>query len=193
MVNTILAGTTEYTLPPFDSSVRMWHDPGHITLIDADGVAGDVRGWKQGGSFIQDNAIVKTASPSLRLTPFNGFTTKLTTIFGTGMIVPVNSGETVTVSVWVRESAIGDAGGVAYTGARPRLIARANPSVGLTADQIVDTATASADGAWEQLTGTVTKTGGGNFTRDGAIELYVDCDGTGNNNGWINVDDWSVS
>jgi hypothetical protein len=131
-----------------------------------------------------DGVIFKTGSASTRLIP-------LTTTFkhtSPVKIIPISSGSTATVSVWVRKSSVSDASGANYNGAQPRLILGYSPSVfnyaGQT-EQVLATMTASV-GTWEQLTATIPYTA----YNTGGFEVYVDCDGTA---GWINVDDWSVS
>ena len=131
-----------------------------------------------------DGVIYKTGVASTRLIP-------LTTTFkhkSPVKIIPISSGSTATVSVWVRKSSVSDASGANYNGAQPRLILAYSPSVfnytGDT-DQVLATMTAAV-GTWEQLTATIPYTA----YSTGGFEVYVDCDGTA---GWINVDDWSVS
>jgi hypothetical protein len=131
-----------------------------------------------------DGVIYKTGVASTRLIP-------LTTTFkhkSPVKIIPISSGSTATVSVWVRKSTVSDASGANYNGAQPRLMLYYSPSVfnytGQT-DQVLATMTAAV-GTWEQLTATIPYTA----YNTGGFEVYVDCDGTA---GWINVDDWSVS
>ena len=131
-----------------------------------------------------DGVIYRTGSASTRLIP-------LTTTFkhkSPLKIIPVSSGTSPTVSVWVRKSTVSDASGANYNGAQPRLMLAFSPSVfnftGQT-DQVLATASAAL-GTWEQLTATIPYTA----YNTGGFEVYVDCDGT---TGWINVDDWSVS
>jgi hypothetical protein len=131
-----------------------------------------------------DSVIYKTGTASTRLIPLS------TTFKHTSpvKIMPVASGQSPTVSVWVRKSSVSDASGANYNGAQPRLMLGYSPSVfnytGQT-DQVLATMTAAL-GTWEQLTATIPYTAISN----GGFEIYVDCDGT---TGWINVDDWSLS
>jgi hypothetical protein len=139
---------------------------------------------RAGNSSQLDSVIYKTGTASTRLIPLS------TTFKHTSpvKIIPISSGSTATVSVWVRKSSVSDASGANYNGAQPRLILGYSPSVfnytGQT-DQVLATMTASV-GTWEQLTATIPYTA----YNTGGFEVYVDCDGTA---GWINVDDWSVS
>ena len=144
-----------------------------------DQTAGSHRAWKKFGTITTDSTIFKTAAPSERLTP-NNASGKLES--GT-KLVAIGNATTKTISVWVRESVVGD--GTDYNGNRPRLRYRRSDAAGVTTDGTLDTATASAEGAWEQLTGTSPA-----ITDDAVLEFYVDCDGTA---GWVNVDDWTVS
>jgi hypothetical protein len=131
-----------------------------------------------------DSVIYKTGTASTRLIPLS------TTFKHTSpvKIMPVASGQSPTVSVWVRKSSVSDASGANYNGAQPRLMLGYSPSVfnytGQT-DQVLATMSAAL-GTWEQLTATIPYTAISN----GGFEIYVDCDGT---TGWINVDDWSLS
>ena len=137
-----------------------------------------------GNSSQLDSIIYKTGTASTRLIPLS------TTFKHTSpvKIIPISSGSTATVSVWVRKSSVSDASGANYNGAQPRLMLTYSPSVfnytGQT-DQVLTTMTAAV-GTWEQLTSTIPYSAISN----GGFEVYVDCDGTA---GWINVDDWSVS
>jgi hypothetical protein len=131
-----------------------------------------------------DGVIFRTGTASTRLIP-------LTTTFkhkSPLKIMPVASGQTPTVSVWVRKSSVSDASGANYNGAQPRLMLGYSPSVfnytGQT-DQVLATMTAGL-GTWEQLTATIPYTA----YSTGGFNIYVDCDGT---TGWINVDDWSLA
>lgn len=146
-----------------------------------DQTAGLHKAWKKYGTITIDTTanMFRTASPSERLTP-NNASGKL--ISGTRQVA-VASGVALTPSVYVRESVVGD--GTDYNGNFARLIVKRNDAIGITADTVLDTATASSAGAFEQLTGTTATA-----TDDGVMEFYVDCDGT---TGWLNVDDWTVS
>jgi hypothetical protein len=137
----------------------------------------------RGGTVQTDSVIFQTASPSMRMTPNPAVTDKLPSApAGRGIHAAAASGRQVLFSVYVRKSAAGD--GAAYSGAQPRLIVRANPAVGFNADVVLDTM-AVAVGNWELLSGSTSA-----LTDDGALEAYVDCDGT---TGWINVDDWAAA
>jgi hypothetical protein len=124
-----------------------------------------------------DTTIFNTAAPSERLAPTSA-TIKLPS---GSRIAAVNNGATLTVSVYIRKSAAGD--GAAYNGNQPRLILARNDALGITANTVLATYTGGT-GSWAQITGTTAA-----VTDDGALEFYVDCDGT---LGWINIDDWSV-
>jgi hypothetical protein len=139
---------------------------------------------RAGNASQYDGVIYKTGTASTRLIPLS------TTFKHTSpvKIMPVASGQTPTVSVWVRKSSVSDASGANYNGAQPRLMLGYSPSVfnytGQT-DQVLATMTAGL-GTWEQLTATIPYTA----YSTGGFNIYVDCDGT---TGWINVDDWSLA
>jgi hypothetical protein len=99
----------------------------------------------------------------------------------------IDSAGDATVSVYLRKSA-------AYDGNQPRLIALANPEIGILTDTVLATFAGAVDvdvgpGTFTQLSGSLS---GASITisADGVVEVVVDCDGTA---GWINVDDWSVA
>jgi parallel beta-helix repeat protein len=143
------------------------------------GVAGDHRTYTGYGVKQTDTTIFKTASPSLRMTPSSAtFKLKSTTFKAA-----VASGSTVTPSIWVRESVAGN--GTDYNGNRIRLIVKANPATGITSDTVLDTATVSSEGDWEELTGTTAA-----VSEDCVLEFCVDCDGT---TGWVNIDDFTCA
>jgi hypothetical protein len=139
---------------------------------------------RAGNASQYDGVIYKTGTASTRLIPLS------TTFKHTSpvKIMPVASGQSPTVSVWVRKSSVSDASGANYNGAQPRLMLGYSPSVFNytgNSDQVLTTMSSSL-GTWEQLTATIPYTAISN----GGFEIYVDCDGT---TGWINVDDWSLS
>lgn len=148
-----------------------------IKVMNHDGTSLNHRRYTCVGNVIRDTTTLSSISLSERMTPTNA-NVKLRS---SPKQVVVSNGQAVTISVKVRKSVIGD--GTAYNGAQPRLILRRNDSVGITADTVIDTATASADGAYETLTGTTSA-----VTADGVLEFYVDCSAT---TGWVNLYDWS--
>ncbi len=159
-----------------------------ITILKYGGVAGDHRVWKYGGrltgtqpihTFETDTTIFSTASPSLRMYPGYAARKLRSNIFR----VAVASGATLTPSVKVRSSLVSAGDSATYNGAYARLILLENQAAGITADTVLDTATAANEGAFETLTGTTAS-----VTADAILEFVVDCDGTV---GWINIDDFS--
>ena len=170
--NTILGAATEVLNPDQLST------SGFIKSSKHEQTEGAFKSWFQSGIIERDTTIFNTAAPSERLTP-----TSATIKLASGpRLVAVDDGGTITINAYVRKSTAGD--GAAYNGNQPRLIVRANPAAGITTDTVLDTMTVGT-GTWEQLTGTTAA-----VDADGALEFYVDCDGT---TGWINVDDWSVT
>lgn len=171
LANTILASSTELT-----GQTSML--PGsQIGSEKHDQTAGLHKAFKREGTISTDTVIFNSASPSARLTP-NSATLKLYTTLGT---FPITSGSTLTFTVNVRKSVIGD--GTAYNGNQPRLIVKANAAVGINTNTVLATASGAA-GSWESLSGTTASA-----TDDGAVQILVDCDGT---TGWINVDDATI-
>jgi hypothetical protein len=143
-----------------------------------DAVAGDNRQIRWEGTLQKDTTIYNTASPALRMTPSRADYKLESNIF----LIPVESGNTSTIQVEVRKSSAGD--GTAYTGAQPRLMLKANPSLGVDDDTVLATYSAGT-GSWNTLSGSTPSA-----AADGVWEVYVDCDGTA---GWINVEDIASS
>lgn len=175
--NCLFGGTVEYL--GFDLQRPSDFYPSFVSSTRHDQTDGEHRLWTRNGLVRNDNSIFRTASPSERMTPSTAFGRKL--VSGS-KYVAVASGQTVDISVYVRESVVGD--GTDYNGARARLMLRKNIAMGIANDTVIDTATVTSEGAFEQLTGTTSAA-----ARDGVLEFYVDCDGT---TGWVNVDDWSA-
>lgn len=118
-------------------------------------------------------------SPSLKMTPTSA-TYKLTSnarISGRGWLVKANSGQVITPSVKVQKDG-------SYNGAAPRLVVKANPAVGITADTVLDTHSIGS-GSFETLSGATAA-----LSADGVLEFIVDCDGTAGN---IYVDTFTVT
>lgn len=156
---------------------------GIIGFVAASGLGqttGSHKTWKVYGTINNDSVIFSLLTPSERLTP-NNASNKLESGH---KIAAIANGTTTTVSVSVRKSVVGDAGGANYNGNQPRLIVKRNDAIGLTADTVLATGVA-ANGSWETLSGTTASA-----TDDGAFEFYVDCDGT---TGWVNDDNWFIS
>lgn len=149
-----------------------------IGLAKLQTTAGNHKTFKRYGTITPDTVIFNNASPSVRMTP-NLATQKLQ---GGIRKAAAASGQTVTVSVWVRKSVAGD--GAAYNGNQPRLILKADPATGITSDTVLATASAAA-GTWEKLTATTAA-----ISDDAVFQFQLDCDGTA---GWVNSDDWEVN
>jgi hypothetical protein len=136
--------------------------------------------YKFNGTIRSDLTIFRTSPSSLRLSPLNA-TYK---IESNPVYVPVETGKTITVGVWVRKSVIGD--GATYSGNFPRLVCKVNSATWTgSTDIILATASAASSGAFEYISG-VTPIASDNS----AFEIVVDCDGTA---GWVNVDDMFIS
>jgi hypothetical protein len=170
--NTLLGAATEVASPQ-NLSIS-----GFIKSSKHDKTEGAFKSWFSGGVIERDSILFNTAAPSERLTPTSA-TIKLASGSRLGVL---DDTTTKTISVYVRKSATGD--GAQYNGNQPRLIVKANPAMGVNTDTVLDTMTAAV-GTWEQLTATTPA-----VNADGALEFYVDCDGTA---GWVNVDDWSIT
>lgn len=172
-LNNVLLGAATEVSNPANLNVT-----GFIKSSKHDQTEGAFKSWFQGGIVERDSLLFNTAAPSERLTPTSA-SIKLASGSRLGVL---DDGTTKTISVYVRKSATGD--GAQYNGNQPRLIVKANPAMGINTNTVLDTMTAAV-GSWEQLTATTPA-----VNADGALEFYVDCDGTA---GWVNVDDWSIT
>lgn len=172
MYNTLFATSTE--VGSQNTMVDGWLYQG-ASSTKHDQVAGAYRAYQRNGTLLNDTTIYRTASPSLRMTP----TTALRTVRGAFKSVAVASGQTCTVSGYVRESIAGD--GTDYNGARITFVVRKNLEAGITADTVIATATAASEGAFELLTGTTLA-----VSADAVLEFYFTATGT---TGWVNIDD----
>lgn len=123
--------------------------------------------------------ITAGTSPSERLTP-QSTTLKLRS---GSKFVALNSGDSTTVSVYVRKSTVAS-NGVAYNGSAPRLIMKRNPYMGRNSDIVMDQLDTTSEN-FLKLTGTIPA-----VTDSGVLEFYVDCDGT---QGFINIDNWTAN
>ena len=171
--NCTFASTTE-----FNSTIYTFLDENaSVGIQRLDTTAGNHKTYVRYGIITRDTAIFNAASPSLRVAPQSATIDCSTTLMT--FKVPVNSGQTCTPVVPVRDSESGD--GAAYNGSRVKLYVKANHNLGITSDTLLDTATAASDGAFESLTGTTAAA-----TDDGVFEFYIVCNGT---TGWINIDD----
>lgn len=169
---------SKFGAPSLIASKSTWDAGSYVEFPKYNNTSGDHRTEMTYGQIKSDTAIFGIASPSMRMTP-NSASSKLpSSPVGQGLQVAVNSGDTVTVSASIRESVSGD--GAAYNGNAPRIVVRANPSVGISSDTVVATYSGAA-GSFQTVSGTTAAA-----NDDGVMEFYFDCDGTA---GWANVDD----
>lgn len=172
--NTKLASTTEVLTPSAMSASSFICSQKH------DQTGGNHKTVKKGGVLDLETTTTHTGSQSLRMLPTSASIKLESSGAEGGFKVAVASGETVTPSVYVRESA-------AYNGNRCRLIVKRNDAIGITADTVLDTRTGASDAAWELMTGTTAAA-----TDDGVMEFVVDCDGTAAT-GYVYVDSFTVA
>lgn len=170
-----LASSTEFN----STATSFLIDTGLIAAQRIDNTDGNHRAIIQQGIVTPDTTIFRTASPSVRITPKSASVETITKLFPFQIKVP--NGQTATPSVYVRESVVGD--GTDYNGNRIKLYVATNYNAGITSDTLLDTATASSVGTFEQLTGTTAAVGD-----DCVLDFYITCDGT---TGWINYDDFT--
>jgi len=150
----------------------------YIGAEKLDNTAGNHKTWKRYGTIAIETTTTHTGGFSVKMTPNDAsFKLESSGAFG-GFKVAVANGATVTPTVYVYEDG-------SYNGARARLIVKRNDAMGITADTVLDTATAASDLAWEALSGTTAA-----VTDDGTLEFVVDCNGTAGN---LYVDSFSVT
>lgn len=173
--NCALDSTTEIT----STAYANLDDRSYVAIQRKDTSTGNHCLYVRQAIITPDTTIYRTSSPSLRIAPKSASVTasnKLATFK-----VPINSGETCTPSLYVRESVVGD--GTDYNGNFAKLYVKTNYNLGITSDTLLDTATAASTGGWELLTGTTAA-----VTDNGVLEFYIVVDGT---TGWVNIDDFS--
>ena len=152
----------------------------HVRIPMFGGVATAHRTYSARGTFLI-NTSVFDVTPSLEIQPIEGAAVPVdSNAFqpGWGFLVPVLSGQTVTVSVKVQKSA-------GYNGStEPQLVLLANPQIGIASDAVIDTLSIGS-GSFETLTGVTAAA-----SADGVMEFIVRCYGTA---GSIYVDTWSAA
>ncbi|MET0742958.1 MAG: right-handed parallel beta-helix repeat-containing protein [Microvirga sp.] len=136
------------------------------------------------GTLERETGTFHTAAPSMKLSPSRA--TALMPLRGpnsarvgpgSGWLVPVLTGQTRTVGVWVRKNG-------AYNGNQPKLMNLTNPAEGIDTDTQLDIMTVGAD-TWEQLTATTPAA-----EEDGVFEIAIDVTGTA---GAVFVDDFTAT
>lgn len=155
---------------------------GFVSLAKLNTTAGNHKTFKKYGTIIPDTVIFNSAGTSSRLTPNNAAATNK--LQGTIRKFAVNSGQTSTITVFLRKSVVGD--GSAYNGNQPQLMLKIDPATGTNGnvDIVLATADNTYNGTFKALTGVTPA-----ITDNAAFQIYVQCDGTV---GFINLDDWSV-
>jgi hypothetical protein len=151
-----------------------------ITSTNHDMVVGSHKTLKKEGTLATElGASLSDVVPAVRMTPISS----VYKLEGSAFRSAVASGNSLTVTVKVRESIAGD--GTDYNGNRARLIVKQNFAVGISSDAVIATATIASEGAYQTLTGVTVP-----VTSDGVLDFIVDCDGT---TGWVNYDTFTVA
>lgn len=168
--NTLLASGTEF------ANRTTIIARGRIRYQKQDQVANDhLTDYPALGTIEYESTIFHGSAPSEKLTP-SGATAALR-LRSQIRRIPVESGQAMAVSVWVRKSA-------AYAGSTVRLLLLSNAAIGITDDTVLDSMTAAAD-TWEQLSGTTVA-----VSADGVLEVCIEVDGSA---GIVYVDDWAAA
>lgn len=179
--NRLICRNTTLSSPTIVASSSSMTEGSFISLAKLNTTAGNHKTFKKYGTITPDTVIFNSAGTSTRLTPNNALVNDK--LQGTIRKFAVISGQTSTITVFVRKSVVGD--GTAYNGNQPRLMLRVDPAAGLLGDNdiVLATSTNAGNGAFEKLTAVTPA-----ITDNAAFQIYVDCDGT---QGWVNCDDWS--
>lgn len=182
LFNRLICRNTTLSSPTIVASSTIMTEGSFISLAKLNTTAGNHKTFKKYGTITPDTVIFNSAGTSTRMTPNNALSNDK--LQGTIRRFAVASGQTSTVTVFVRKSVVGD--GTAYNGNQPQLMLRVDPAAGVNGDidMILATSTVAGNGAFEKLTAITPA-----ITDNAAFQIYVQCDG---NLGWINVDDWSV-
>lgn len=167
--NTIFNSTTEVNTPTnLDNGASFFSKE-----FDDQTVAHSVRSI---AGIVSYETTTVERSPSIKLSPGSaGYT--LDTAGrqpGRGLLIPISSGRTATVTVDVRKDGT-------YNGTAPRLLYRANGRFGTTTDTVCDTLSVGTN-TWETLTCTT-----GSAAAATTLEFVVDCLGSA---GAVFVDNW---
>lgn len=180
--NRLICRNTTLSSPTIVASPTSMTEGSFISLAKLNTTAGNHKTFKRYGTITPDTVIFNSAGTSTRLTPNNALSNDK--LQGTIRRFAVVSGQTATVTVFVRKSVVGD--GTAYNGNQPQLMLRADPAAGLLGDNdtVLATSTVAGNGAFEKLTAVTPA-----ITDNAAFQIYIQCDGT---QGWINIDDWNV-
>lgn len=150
----------------------------YISSQKHDQSAGTHKTWKREGTLTIETGTVHAGSYSLKMTPISASEKLESSGANGGFKVPVANGQTCTPTVYVYEDG-------SYNGNRARLKVKRNDALGISADAVLDTATAASDEAWEALSGTTAA-----VTDDGVLEFCVDIDGTAGN---VFIDSFSAT
>lgn len=174
-VNCLLSSSNELKDFTFANGVT---PTSYVAFQSHDQTSGDDQVKTPVGTLSKETTTVDV-SPSMKMVPLHA-TIKLESnagIRGRGFLARVSSGQSKTLSVKVQKDG-------SYNGNAPRLVLKANPSIGITADTVLDTLSVGS-GTWETLSGATASA-----SADGVFEFVVDCDGTA---GAIYVDTPGVS
>lgn len=164
-------------------SVYLYQEPSTwIATISNSGNPANFALYTRNGTQTPDSRIYRTDGPSLRLAS-NGVASQS---YQTGIpfqrfSCPLNAGQTVVVTAWVRQSLAGD--GAVYNGKKPQLYLEAAAQFDILANILLGTSNV-AQGNWDLITATYRA----NYT--GVYNFFIEVDGT---TGWINVDDVNFS
>jgi len=143
-----------------------------IIVMRENGLSGNHYKYIGAGSISLDTVEINTPNTvSERLTPWSS----ITKLRSTSKLIPINLGESLTVSVLLKRS-------TGYTGSAPRLMLVGNAILGYY-DSVLTTSTQIS--GWEDLYYTLPTA-----LDTGVVELYVDCSGNVGS-GYINIDSWN--
>lgn len=162
LINCKLASATEVTTTALPNT----NNGSYIRSLQHDQTVNH-KIWARWGTVNYETATVDVAPAAIKMTPSSA-SVKLDSSANTrgrGFVVPIDSGQSVTISVRVQKN-------VAYNGNQPRLIRKSAPQLGFLTDAVLATMVGGA-GVYETLSAAT-----GAVSALGVLEFVVDCDGT---------------
>ena len=175
LVGPTLASATEAVMGTFSPK-----EGSYIAITRPDGaLAGTKTEYAKIGTVAYETSTVQASTASQKLTPsISTAGTDHATLRSGSKKVAVDSGQTVTMSVYARKDG-------SYNGSiQPRLVVLANAAMGISSDTVLDTLSVGAN-TWEQLSGTTAA-----VSDKGVLEFVVEVNGTAGN---AFVDTWAAS
>jgi hypothetical protein len=177
-----------------NTNLLQWNRHSYIKTKNLNGATASFKTFYSFGTIESDTTITRLGGASIKGSPKTSInlagsgTNPLLTSTNSNIylevskkIVPVFKNKITNISAWVRKSKTSD--GQNYNGLQPRIVIGANINLGFNYNTVLKSGI-SNNGVFEKIQGTFS------CLNDGVAEIWIECNGT---NGWINVDDWSIS